>query len=136
MRYLIKFSPASMYSSHHCALNITASSNNIVQVVKFLDYFDHIISKFYLLHFLFIIVETFRTSTFIILHFCQGTTNSQTSFMYPGLACYAFNCISFYSFVTYATWTSLANWTFCSLYPNFHSFQTSAFQTFFPSGIF
>jgi len=58
---------------------------------------------FYVLHFLFIIVETLTTSTFTILHSCQGTTNSRTFFMDPGLAYYAFNYISFYSFTTYAS---------------------------------
>jgi len=63
--------------------------------------------------------------------------------MDPDFACRAFNCIRFYSFITYAVWINLANQTFRSLLPELHSFsffyvnfQTSAFQGFFPSGIF
>jgi len=41
----------------------------------------------------------------------------------------AFDCISFYSFATSATWINLANRTFCSLYSNFYSLSGNSTKT-------
>jgi len=54
-----------------------------------LDNFDHFLTDF-----LFTIVVTSASSTFIILYFCQETTNSQTAFMDPDM-------ITFYSFAAF-----------------------------------
>jgi len=129
VKHLTKFSPASTYSSSHWTLKHHHYFEHHLSS-KLLGHFNHIISKFYVLHFLFIIVESFAMSTFIIFHSCQDTTNSQTLFMELGIVWWAFNCISIYSFATYATWINLANRTFCSLYPSFYCFmlQRDLFQ--------